>query len=125
VSAPMVEQLAAIDIEVHPYALYLIATREGAVRWARQEGNDGSQNEWNRTKEIALAQGVKRWVRLVSDRVNSRYRVYPAPDDRFPDPTWPDMPEHKLFRLGFRDRGHLIDGINHPLFRKWAATDES
>lgn len=125
VAKSMVEQLAAIDIETHAYALYLITTQEGAVRWVpvRQEGNDGSQNEWNRTKEIALVKGISGWVRLVSDKANGRYRVYPAPDGRFPDPAWPDLSEAKLLRLAFRDRGNLIDSVEHPLFRKWAALD--
>lgn len=123
VAKAMIEPLAAIDIETATYALYMIITREGAVRWVpvRQEGADGSQNEWNRTKEIALAQGVKRWVRLVADKAAKQYRVYPAPEGRFPDPQWLDLTEAKLFRLGFKDRGHLLDSVEHPLFKKWAA----
>ena len=29
----------------------------------------------------------------------------------------------QIFRLGFRDRGRLIDSPEHPLFKKWAARD--
>jgi hypothetical protein len=91
----------------------------------RQADLDGSQNEYNRTKEIGLLRGVKGWVRLVTDRPNGRYRVFEAPKGRFPEPVWPDMKLGKTIKLAFTDRGHLIDSPEHPLFKKWAARDES
>ena len=27
----------------------------------------------------------------------------------------------KIFRLAFRDKGRVIDSVEHPLFLKWAA----
>ena len=36
-------------------------------------------NDYNRTKEIGLLEGVKRWVRLYTDQENKQYRIFPAP----------------------------------------------
>ena len=33
------------------------------------------------------------------------------------------MKHAKIFKLAFRDRGRLIDSVEHPLFLKWAARD--
>ena len=89
----------------------------------RHANADGEQNEYSRTKEIGLRDGIKDWVRLWTDQENKCYRVYPAPKDRFPKPIWPELSEAKIFRLAFRDRGRMIDSSEHPLFLKWAARD--
>jgi hypothetical protein len=127
VAQPMAPKLASIGIDVLPHTLYQIITAEGAVRLVpvRQADLDGSQNEWNRTKEIALVRGVKAWVRIVTDRANGRYRVFEAPEGRFAEPLWPDLTLAKIIRLAFAERGHLIDSPEHPLFKKWAARDGS
>jgi len=82
-----------------------------------------TDNEWVRTKEIGLLEGEKRWVRIYSDKENTSYKVYPAPDGRYADPIWPELKPSKIFRLAFRDKGRLIDSPEHPLFKKWAARD--
>ena len=84
---------------------------------------DGEQNEYDRTKEIGLIQGIDEWVRLYTDQENRCYKVFPAPAGRFADPQWPELKHGKIFRLAFRDKGRLIDSIEHPLFKKWAARD--
>ena len=76
-----------------------------------------------RTKEIGLREGMKKWVRLFTDQENNAYRVFPAPAGRFADPIWPELTHAKIFRLGFRDKGRLVDSTEHPLFKKWAAMD--
>jgi hypothetical protein len=81
-------------------------------------------NEYARTKEIALLQGRTEWVRLFTDMENRCYKVFQAPAGRFNEPQWPDLSPAKIFRLAFRDRGHLIDSGEHPLFKKWAARDD-
>ena len=125
VTPPMVPELASIGVDALSYRLYEMLTAEGAVRLipVRQADLDGSANEWNRTKEIALARAHKVWVRAISDRANGRYRVFEAPEGRFPDPLWPDLSLAKLVRLAFTDRGRLIDSPDHALFKKWAARD--
>jgi hypothetical protein len=54
---------------------------------------------------------------------NRCYKVFPAPAGRFGDPQWPELKPSKILRLAFRDKGRLIDSVNHPLFLKWTARD--
>jgi hypothetical protein len=126
VTAEMVEALASIGISVSKHTLYLTVTTRGAYRIVpvRQAINDdGDQNEYHRTKEIGLMQGVEEWVRLYTDQENHCYKVYPAPAGRYGEPQFPDLAHSKIFKLAFRDKGRLIDSHEHPLFKKWAARD--
>ena len=125
VTSEMVEPLNGIGITVTDHALYLTVTPRGAVRIVpvRQANADGEQNEYDRTKEIGLLQGIKEWVRLYTDQENRCYKVFPAPAERFSDPIWPALKAAKIFKLAFRDKGRLVDSTAHPLFLKWAARD--
>jgi hypothetical protein len=125
VNADMVEPLNAIGITVTDHVLYFTITVRGAYRIvpARQATGDGEQNEYHRTKEIGLMQAVDEWVRLYTDQENKQYKAFPAPVGRFGDPQWPELKQAKIFRLAFRDKGRLIDSVEHPLFKKWAARD--
>jgi hypothetical protein len=125
VDADMEESLNAIGITVTDHVLYLTITSRGAYRIVpvRQANADGDQNEYHRTKEIGLTQAVDEWVRLYTDQENRCYKVFPAPAGRFGEPPWPDLKQSKIFRLAFRDKGRLIDSVEHPLFKKWAARD--
>jgi len=120
------EALASIGITVTPHTLYLTVTSTGAVRLVpiRHANADGVQNEYTRTKEIGLRDGIKKWVRIYTDQENKCYRVYPAPkQEQYGEPVWPELSPAKVFRLAFRDKGRLIDSTEHPLFLKWAARD--
>ena len=121
----MQEALAGIGISVSDHTLYLTVTAGGAVRIVpvRCADAEGEQNEYHRTKEIGLRDGIKQWVRLFTDQKNRVYKVFPAPPGRFADPIWPELTHAKIFRLAFRDKGRLVDSIEHPLFKKWAARD--
>ena len=121
VTDDMVVALAGIGITVSDHRLYMIVTPRGAVRIIPI--NVTSDNEYNRTKEIGLIEGIQKWVRLYTDRENQNYKVFPAPDGRYSDPIWPELKQAKIFRLAFRDKGRMIDSTNHPLFLKWAARD--
>jgi hypothetical protein len=125
VTEDMREALASIGIHVTNHTLYLIVTPRGQLRIipVRHAIVDGDQNEYARTKEIALVDGIERWVRLTTDLENRCYKVFPAPVGRFADPIWPDLKPAKIFRLAFRDKGRLINSTEHPLFLKWAARD--
>jgi hypothetical protein len=125
VTDEMVASLASIGITVSLHALYLTVTARGAVRIVpvRQADADGEQNEYARTKEIGLLQGITEWVRLYTDRENRVYKVFPAPKDRYADPQWPELKAARIFKLAFRDKGRLIDSPQHQLFQKWAARD--
>jgi hypothetical protein len=125
VTADMVEALRAIGITVTDHVLYLTITARGAYRIVpvRQANADGEQNEYHRTKEIGLVQAIDEWVRLFTDQENRCYKVFPAPAGRFADPTWPDLKPARIFKLAFRDKGRLLDSVEHPLFKKWVARD--
>ena len=125
VTPDMVENLGAIGITVSDHTLYLTVTSRGAVRIVpvRQAGADGEQNEYARTKEIGLLQGANEWVRIFTDQENRCYKVFPAPAERFGEPQFPDLKHAKIFKLAFRDKGRLVDSVEHSLFKKWAARD--
>ena len=121
VDTDMEVPLKGIGIDCIKHRLYMIVTPRGGVRIIPISCE--TDNEWVRTKEIGLLEGEKRWVRIYSDKENTSYKVYPAPDGRYADPIWPELKPSKIFRLAFRDKGRLIDSPEHPLFKKWAARD--
>ena len=86
---------------------------------------EGEQNEYHRTKELGLIQGMDEWVRLYTDLENRCYKVFVAPAGRFGEPQFPIITEAKIFRLAFRDKGRLLDSTEHALFKKWAARDSN
>jgi hypothetical protein len=118
----MVQALAGIGITVSEHTLYLTVTSGGGVKIIPI--NRTTDNEYARTKEIGLLDGIEKWVRLYTDLENGVYKVFPAPPDRFADPIWPVLKPAKIFRLAFRDKGRLVDSTEHPLFKKWAARDK-
>ena len=125
VTADMVEPLNSIGITVTDHTLYLTITPRGALKIipVRGPNSDGEQNEYNRTRELGLIQGMDEWVRLYSDQENRCYKVFPATPKRYGEPQWPDLKPAKVFRLGFRDKGLLLDSTQHPLFLRWSARD--
>ena len=125
VTKEMVTALHGIGITVSDHVLYFTVTARGGVRIVpvRLANNDGEQNEYARTKEIGLVQGMTQWVRLYTDLENKCYQVFPAPAGRFVEPVWPELKQARIFKLAFRDKGRLVDSTEHSLFKKWAARD--
>ena len=121
VDTEMVVALAGIGITVSEHTLYLTVTPRGSVRLIPI--HRATDNEYARTKEIGLLDGIEQWVRLYTDQENKVYKVFPAPAGRFADPIWPVLKDAKIFRLAFRDRNRLVDSPEHPLYKKWAARD--
>jgi hypothetical protein len=121
----MIEPLAAIGITVVEHTLYLIVTPRGALRIIPVAGPnaEGEQNEYHRTKEMSLIEGIDRWVRMYTDREGGCYKSFPAPDGRFGEPNWPDIKPARISRLAFRDRGRMIGSPEHILVQKWAGRD--
>ena len=93
VAPDMIAPLLEIGISVADHILYLTVASGGAVTVVpvRQAVGDGEQNEYDRTKEIGLRQARTAWVRLFTDQANRCYKVFPAVEGRFTEPTWPDI----------------------------------
>ena len=89
----MIEPLASIGITVTDHILYLTITPEGGLRIVPVRGPnaEGEQNEWDRTKEMALIEAMNGWVRMYTDKVNKAYMSFPAPVGRYGEPNWPDI----------------------------------
>jgi hypothetical protein len=121
VDTEMEVALAGIGINVSEHKLYLTVTPRGGVRIIPI--HNATDNDYTRTKEIGLLDGVDRWVRLYTDQENKTYKVFEAPPGRFAEPIWPALSHARIFRLAFRDKGRLVDSPEHPLFKKWAARD--
>jgi hypothetical protein len=122
IGGDMEEALKSIGITVSDHLLYLTVTPRGAVRIIPIHCT--TDNEYTRTKELGLVEGIEQWVRLYTDQENKVYKVFPAPAGRFADPIWPALKPAKIFRLAFRDKGRLVDSTEHRLFKKWAARDK-
>jgi len=76
VAPSMIEPLASIGITVTDHVLYLIVTPRGGLRIIPVRGptQDGEMNEYSRTKEVALIDGIDGWVRMYVDKENSAYK---------------------------------------------------
>jgi hypothetical protein len=122
IGGDMEEALKSIGITESDHLLYLTVTPRGAVRIIPI--HCATNNEYTRTKELGLVEGIDQWVRLYTDQENKVYKVFPAPAGRFADPIWPALKPAKIFRLAFRDKGRLVDSTEHALFKKWAARDK-
>ena len=110
---------ASIDVLLAKFRLYEILTVDGAhfVHPVRQADHGDSQNEYSRTKEIALEQATTEWVRISTDKANKKYRVFKASKERYPDPLFPGYTPARLLTLCFADRGLLVDSPKHDLFQ--------
>src|SRR5262249_39068233 len=121
----MIEPLASMGITASDHTLYLTLSAEGGLRVIPVRGQDleGEQNEWDRTKEKALIQAMDGWYRMYTDMANKAFKNFPAPAGRYDEPKWPDIKHSRITRLAFRDKGRLIDSIDHILVQKWAGRD--
>jgi len=123
----MVEPLASMGITVADHTLYWTLSVEGGLRVipVRCPDEEGAQNEYDRTKEIALIQAIDGWHRMYTDNANQAHKNFEAPKGRYGDPKWPDIKPAKIIRLAFKDKGRMIDSIDHILVQKWAGRDKS
>ena len=73
--------------------MFYLTSSRGAIRIVpvQRAGGDGEQNEYDRTKEIGLLQGIEARVRLYTDLENRAYQVFPAPAKRFGELQWPEL----------------------------------
>jgi hypothetical protein len=99
-SPSMEKALFDIGITLADHTLYLTTTETGALKIVpvRCPDENGDQNEYHRTKEIAMLQGMEQWVRMF-DQENKSYRWFPAPEGRFADPIFPELSHARTARL--------------------------
>jgi hypothetical protein len=123
----MIEPLAEMGITTADHTLYLTVTPEGGLRIIPVRGAniEGEQNEWDRTKEMAMVQAMDGWYRLYTDRANNAYKNFPAPIGKYGEPKWPDpFKPAKIVRMAFKDKGWLISGPDHILVQRWAGREQ-
>jgi hypothetical protein len=117
----MVAPLVSIGIAVADHTLYLILTELGGLQIipVRGQNADGEQNQWDETKEQALIKGINGWYRMYPDIPNGAFMAFPAPIGTKGEPKWPNIKHARIMRLAFKDKGRLIDSIDHILVKKW------
>ena len=78
---------------------------------------NGKQNPWHKSAELAALQAMQRWTRVKSNRSAGMYEAFVALEEaNIPDPTWPDKSMDQLLEIAFRDR--LISDFDHPVLRQ-------
>jgi hypothetical protein len=107
-----------VTTSAHPHKLYVLMNRVGNVRVVpvKLAGHDGKQNEWHRTRQLALEKGNAQWVRMNTNKPAGRYEWHPAPTE-FPDPIWPDLTIGEILQIAFGDLGRIIDKVEHPVIQ--------
>jgi hypothetical protein len=103
--------------EIGSVLLVPAINRQGGVFvWpVRLPSEDGWRNTWTITAYQAAGLAKEHWIRLVSDRGVSGYRVYRA-EGELSDPVWSTMPFQDLLELAFR--GRAIETEDHPIVRR-------
>jgi len=101
-----------------PYRLFVLMNRVGGLRVCpvKLVGPDGKQNEWHRTRQLALEKGRTQWIRMWSNKTVGRYEWLPAPI-QYPDPVWPPLTVGEILQIAFGDLGRVIDSVEHPVIK--------
>jgi hypothetical protein len=121
----MEKQYFAVTEEMETALNALTVTARGGIRLVpvKLGSGDREQNEYDRTREIGLIEGMSGWVRIFHNENTRVYDWFPAPEGRYADPIFPTLKHSKIFRMAFRDRGRLIDSTEHPFYKKQAGRD--
>lgn len=99
------------------FVLLRLAINRSGVHflWPLKISKDGKRNTWNQSAMVAAENAVTRWVRILSDRGASQYRIL-AEKDVSAEPEWSDMTFQKILELAFKDR--IIADYNHPYLKQ-------
>lgn len=78
-------------------------------------GPDGRINRWNHTAMQCAEYAKTRWVSLQSNRNVGAYQPI-FPEDKLPDPVWPDKTFNELLKIAFEP--YLITDPDHPIVKR-------
>lgn len=109
------DALAGVDNKlVRMSVLTLAVDRMGTpFLWeTRQADVAGNDSPWAESMRVALAEGKKRWVRVVANQALGAYDLFVAPSE-LSDPEWPKYSMGELLKAGFS--GRIIDSADHPV----------
>ncbi len=106
-----------ISQELVPKLLYVAITRQqNLFLWpVRMPGVDGRLDPWNQSAHDAAQYGMKKWIRVQSNRQLGCYEIYEAAGE-IPEPEWPEKTMEELIRLAFKDR--IITSLDHPILQQ-------
>ncbi len=106
-----------ISQELVTKLLYTAITRQGNLfLWpVRMPGVDGRLDPWNQSAHAAAQHGMKKWIRVQSNRQLGCYEIYEAAGE-IPEPEWPEKTMEELLRLAFKDR--FVTSLDHPILQQ-------
>ena len=82
----------------------------------RKVSQDGRENPWSTSLEIAIQESRCKWVRATANMSAQRYDVFIAKGD-LPEPEWPEGKSNEdLLRMAVGDR--IIRTSDHPVLKK-------
>ena len=102
--------------EIIPKMLYTAMNRQGVLfLWpVRLPDETGRLDNWNESAHKAAAIGMKKWIRVVSNRSLGAYEVL-TPTGKLEAPKWPDMEFKAMLKIAFEDR--VINSEDHPVIK--------
>lgn len=77
--------------------------------------SSGRGSSWGHSALAAADTATKRWLRLISDMKNQKYR-YQVGSEELPAPDWPEKSLNDLMLEAFADS--IIDTLDHPVIRR-------
>jgi hypothetical protein len=103
--------------EIVPKVLFTVVNRQGVLTiWpVRLPGEDGRQDDWNRSALEAARVAEDRWVRVAANMSLGAYEVFEA-TAALPEPVWPELSFQEILRIAFKAR--FIDDRDHPVIRR-------
>jgi hypothetical protein len=81
-----------------------------------QVGNDGKDNDWNRSMREAFNAAGKRWVRVAANMASGGYDVHEAAVGVL-DPVWPEYTMRDYIRVAFGEQ-NIIRDVTHPVVKR-------
>ena len=115
----VIDQDLALSLpdEVVLKKLYYSINRRGVVfLWpVKMPDSTGRLDDWNKSSHKAAMAGMKRWIRIGSNRSLGAYEIFTSKAG-LEDPTWPELTLNQVLEIAFEDR--IIREYDHPFLRE-------